>query len=170
MGIELRRISEQDTENILKWRNSWQIRSKFVFQESLTADMHQHWLDHQVKTGKVEQFIIVDSDSGRDIGSVYLRDIDRTHRKAEFGIYIGEDYARDKGYGTEATKLILRYAFDKMNLNRVFLRVFASNKQAIRSYEKCGFIREGTFRQDVMINGKGADMVFMSVLKDDQKY
>jgi UDP-4-amino-4,6-dideoxy-N-acetyl-beta-L-altrosamine N-acetyltransferase len=162
----IREATADDTENILKWRNNPLVRANFVHQELLTAETHLKWRDENVKTGKVAQFIIVDTDRNRDIGSVYLRDIDRENLKAEFGIYIGEDDARQQGHGVRAARLILEYAFKELGLNRVFLRVFSTNLPAIKSYEKVGFVREGLFRSDVIIGGECIDMVFMAILRE----
>jgi UDP-4-amino-4,6-dideoxy-N-acetyl-beta-L-altrosamine N-acetyltransferase len=163
----LRKITIQDTDNIIKWRNSPNVRSNFIQQELLTAEIHHQWLKEYVEQGKAVQFIIVDTDKGLDIGTTYLRDIDQKNQKAEFGIYIGEDGARKQGHATRATKLILDHAFSEINLNRVFLRVLADNHPAIKTYEKSGFVHEGLFRADVIIDGKALDVVFMSILKDD---
>jgi UDP-4-amino-4,6-dideoxy-N-acetyl-beta-L-altrosamine N-acetyltransferase len=163
----IRKITIQDTENIIKWRNSPSVRSNFLSQELLTAEVHHQWLKECVEQGKAAQFIIVDTDKGLDIGTTYLRDIDLKNRTAEFGIYIGEDGARRQGHAFRATKLILDHAFYEINLNRVFLRVLADNLPAIKTYEKSGFVREGLFRADVIIDGKALDVVFMSILKDD---
>ena len=163
-GVSLRPITGKDTDNILKWRNVPHVRKNFIFQERLTEAAHEHWLKTRIETGQVAQFIIVTEENG-DVGSAYLRDIDARHRKAEFGIYIGEENALGKGVGTMAARLILEYAFDVLELNKVFLRVFAENTGAIRSYERAGFVREGCFLQDVIIDDEPRDMVFMAVLR-----
>ena len=70
-----------------------------------------------VETGKVVQMIIAECDGDRPVGSVYVRDIDYEHNKAEFGIFIGEPDCLSKGYGTEATELMVEYAFTYLNLH-----------------------------------------------------
>jgi len=164
--VSLRPISRSDTANILKWRNSDNVRSNFVFQDILSREAHERWLNDYIDAGNAVQFIIVVDGLG-DIGSVYLRDVDKRHRKAEFGIFIGEECARGKGFGTVAAKLIVEHAFDVLDLNRVFLRVFADNIYAIKSYESAGFTREGCFIEDVIIDGKPRDMVFMAQLRSE---
>ena len=162
--IMLREIDMKDTDNIIRWRNNPNVRSKFCFQETFTNEMHMNWYNTRVKTGNVVQFIIVDQENNMDIGSVYLRDIDLKNRKAEFGIFIGENIARGKGSGTKATKRIIEYGFKELKLNKIFLRVFADNLRAIASYKKAGFEEEGIFKQDVIVNaGEYKDMVFMAI-------
>lgn len=167
--IYLRKISLSDTNNIIKWRNSPHVKRNFIYQEDLTKEEHELWLETKVKTGKVKQFIIVEKESELPIGSVYLRDIDYDNRKAEFGIFIGEKNALNRGYGTIATKIILAYAFSKLKLNKVFLRVFENNVYAIRSYKKSGFVQEGLFKQEVCIEKNFYNIMFMCILKNNYK-
>ena len=78
--------------------------------------------------------IICDLFTDMPFGSVYIRDIDRVHNKAEYGFFIGEDDARGRGVGTAAARLMLRYCFEEEKLHRIYLRVYSDNLQAIRSY------------------------------------
>lgn len=162
--IILRPITTDDTENIIRWRNNPVVRSNFIDQRLFTKEKHLQWLKTQVNTGKVSQFIIVDAVSQQDIGSVYLRDINRTSGEAEFGIFIGEDNARGKGFGQMAAKQILDYGFLALNLQCIFLRVFADNLLAINSYKKAGF-KENNRQETVNINGKPQKIIFMEINK-----
>jgi diamine N-acetyltransferase len=98
----------------------------------------------------------------RPIGFTYLSDI--AEQKAEFGIVIGERACQGKGYGTEATRLMLDYAFNILNLHNVMLKVAAYNEAGIRAYEKAGFQVIGRRREVKMINGKRWDMIYMDCL------
>lgn len=164
-NVTIRPITEADTDMIVKWRNAPSVMEHFIYRTPLTAEGHLNWFYNRVQTGEVAQFMILDGETG--VGSVYLRDIDMDNKKCEYGIFIGEDSCRGKGVGTAAAKLALDYAFGELGLNRVFLRVFADNIRAIKSYEKAGFRFEGRFRQDVLIDGVGYDMVFMGILRDE---
>lgn len=170
-GIYLRPITYADTDKIVSWRNSDAVRKNFIYQGLFTQESHENWLRTMVETGHVVQFMICDSVSGRALGSVFIRDIDRKHNKAEYGIFIGEADARGRGVGTAAAKLMLRYCFEEEGLHRVFLRVFAFNAQAIRSYEKAGFVREALLKDDVCIDGEYRDIVLMGSINpaDGQK-
>jgi len=166
-GVSIRKITEDDTDNIIKWRNNPDVNINFIYRRPLTKEDHLNWLHNKVNTGMVAQFIIYSEKLGRDVGSVYLRDIDNNYRKAEYGIFIGEECARGHGIGSKAAKLILKYGFEELGLNRIFLRVFARNERAIASYKKAGFVYEGLFRQDVILDGVKEDVVFMSILRED---
>lgn len=166
-AIYLRPMTYEDTGRIVAWRNSDAVRKNFIYQELFTREGHEHWIRTMVETGRVVQMIICETQGDRPVGSVYLRDIDRQHKKAEYGIFIGDDGARGKGYGTAAARLMIRYAFEEMGLHRLFLRAFADNTQAICSYEKAGFEREALLRDDVCINGCYRDIVLMGILNKD---
>lgn len=163
-GIRLRLMNREDTDAIVAWRNSDSVRKNFIYQALFTRESHENWIRTMVETGKVVQMIICDLGTGRPMGSVYIRDIDRQHRKAEYGIFIGEEAARGRGVGTATARLMLRYCFEEEGLHRVYLRVFADNVQAIRSYEKAGFVREGLLKDDVCIDGSYRDIVWMAAV------
>lgn len=163
-GIYLRLMMREDTELIVAWRNSEAVRRNFIYQELFTREGHESWIRNMVDTGRVVQMIICDTDTDRPLGSVYIRDIDRHHNKAEYGIFIGEPDARGRGVGTAAARLMLRYCFEEQRLHRVYLRVLAENLQAIRSYEKAGFAREGCLKGDVCIGGEYRDIVWMAAV------
>ena len=166
-NISIRPINEQDTDKIVKWRNNKKVKKNFVYQEDFTREGHLHWLHTKVDTGEVAQFIIEAAD--RAVGSCYLRDISSTNKSAEFGIFIGEDDARGKGYGTMAGKLLLDYGFNSLGLHRIFLRVFEDNTAAIRSYRKIGFREEGVFKDMIYQNGRYRSMVFMACFNENEK-
>ena len=167
-GIYLRRMTYDDTDLIISWRNSDAVRKNFIYQAEFTREGHENWIRTMVETGKVVQLMICETEDDMPVGSVYIRDIDRHHNKAEYGIFIGEERARGRGLGTAAAKLMLRYCFEEEKLHRVYLRVFAFNRQAIRSYEKAGFVQEGLLRGDVCIDGVYEDIVWMAAICPEQ--
>ena len=166
-GICLRLMTAEDTDRIITWRNRDAVRKNFIYQELFTKKGHESWVRNKVETGQAVQMIICDLLTDTPFGSVYIRDIDRVHNKAEYGIFIGEDGARGRGVGTAAARLMLRYCFEEEKLHRIYLRVYSDNLQAIRSYEKAGFAREGLLRDDVRIDGKYRDIQWMAAVSDN---
>lgn len=167
MKVYLRLMTREDTDLIVAWRNQDGVRKKFIYQELFTRQSHEHWWDTMIETGKAVQMILCEEGTDRPLGSVYVRDIDRQHRKGEYGIFIGEDDARGRGVGTQAARLMIAYAFEELKLHKLYLRVFADNAGAIRSYEKAGFVQEGYLKEEVLIDGEYRDMVWMAVLNRD---
>lgn len=165
-SVVLRRMSQEDTDYIVKWRNNERVRRNFIYRENFTAKSHESWIKNMVDTGRVEQFIICEGEEERRVGSVYFRDIDWEKKEAEYGIFIGEDDAVSKGYGTAAAELALAYAFEEMKLRKVILRVFTDNEAAIRSYEKAGFSKERLMPAVECSDGEKKDMFMMSIEKE----
>lgn len=101
------------------------------------------------------------------IGFVAFDEVRWVPRDAWVAIGIGEREYWGKGCGTDAMRLMLRYGFMALNLNRVSLGVFATNPRAVRSYEKCGFVHEGCIREFLLRDGKYWDMFQMGILRED---
>jgi RimJ/RimL family protein N-acetyltransferase len=89
------------------------------------------------------------------------------HGESFVGIGLGERQFWGKGYGTDAMRVILRYAFLELNLRRVALDVFEYNPRAIRSYEKAGFVYEGRVRDYLWREGRRWDLIFMGILREE---
>ena len=89
------------------------------------------------------------------------------HGDVFVGISIGERKNWGKGYGTDAMKVILRYAFQELNLRRVSLSTFEYNPRAVRSYEKAGFVHEGRLRKFLLREGQRWDMLIMGILREE---
>ncbi len=98
------------------------------------------------------------------IGYANLRDWHTPHRTAEFGITIGNASQRGRGFGTEATRLVLRWAFEMIGVHNVWLDTVSTNVAAIRAYEKAGFREIGRIREARRIGGGVADVVLMDCL------
>lgn len=160
--VVLESIGYEDTKLIVKWRNKDSVRNNFIFQDTFTEEIHNNWMKTKVETGDVVQFIIKELEANVPIGSVFLRDIDNKNRKAEFGIFIGEDCARGKGYGTESAQLICEYGFKELNLHKIMLRVFADNVGAVKSYGKAGFVNEAVLKDEIIQNDKFRDIILMA--------
>lgn len=103
------------------------------------------------------------------IGFVVLHSIEWNNQSALMAIGIGEAAYRGKGYGGDALRLILNYAFQELNLYRVGLDVIASNERAVHAYEKAGFRHEGACRGAVCRDGKRIDRMIMGILRDEWK-
>jgi len=106
-------------------------------------------------------------ESHEHIGNIYLREIDWVSRTAKLEVFIGNAENRGRGFGEEAVRQVLEYAFDTLGLRRVYLTVLAFNEAATTLYKKCGFREEGRLRQHVFKQGKYEDLLVMGVLRDE---
>jgi len=165
--ISLRPLLLSDSENIVRWRNSPEVKSHLYSQDDITIEQHIHYFNKYVLTEKIHQFVILncDDDVETAIGTTFLKNIDLRNKNAEFGIFIGDDSHRGKGYSIPAVIQTLEYGFWKLHLHRIYLSVMADNIPAIASYNTVGFIQEGVFRDTYNRNGKYINTVFMGILE-----
>lgn len=103
----------------------------------------------------------------RLIGFGALLSIRWNHRRAMLAIGIADRAYWGRGYGSDAVQLLLRYAFDELNLYRVGLNVWELNPRAVRAYEKAGFQREAVLRRDTLKDGCRSDSIMMGILQDE---
>jgi RimJ/RimL family protein N-acetyltransferase len=106
-------------------------------------------------------------DDDRLIGTCALSQLDADNGSALFHITIGEKSLWGRGFGTEATRLMIDHAFSGLGLHRVALTVFSFNERAIRSYRSVGFIVEGRAREAIWRDGRWWDEISMSILDID---
>jgi RimJ/RimL family protein N-acetyltransferase len=112
-------------------------------------------------------FTIVDLTTEETIGRGMLFSVDLVNRGAMLGIVIGEKDYWSKGYGVDATRLLLEYAFNLLNLNSVMLGVFAFNERAIACYRRVGFREIGRRRQARIIGERKHDAILMDILAEE---
>ena len=169
--VRLRKIESTDTGNIIKWRNSDEVKNSFIFRDELTEDIHNKWLENKVYTLNVIQYIIEikNSEDYTPVGTVYIRDIDYINSSGEFGIFLGEKDSRGIGIGSLTTKMFLNFAHKEFGLHRIFLRLLSENIIAYKTYINCNFNFEGVFRDMIKINEKYVDVIFMSSIDNSNK-
>ena len=109
--------------------------------------------------------LVVEVD-GEVIGDCQLHDIDHFNRRCELGIELGRDYW-GKGYGQDAVRTFVDYAFTHLNMNRIGLQVLADDARAVGAYTNAGFVEEGRLRQHTIVEGRVCDELVMSVLRED---
>lgn len=116
---------------------------------------------------KMHVYAIHDKQTDQLIGRTLLMNIDQVNRSAMFGILMGEKTHWGKGYGTEATRLLLEFAFHGLNLHSVQLGTYAFNKRAIRCYQKVGFQEIGRRREARIVGERKYDVLLMDILASE---
>lgn len=160
-------VREQDLPLLHAWIND---RSLVLFSapyHPVDEFDHRAWFESLQGRSDVVLFGIRLVESDELIGTCQLCNIHPVHRNSELRIRIGKREAQGLGYGGEALGLLLRHAFCDLNLERVYLWVFASNDRAIRLYESAGFKREGVLRNAAHIDGRYVNLIAMGVLRKE---
>jgi RimJ/RimL family protein N-acetyltransferase len=172
---ELVRLTMDDPQIIAELDSKWGRDSEYF--RLLTSEASRLWSVKKIKDWiekdleKEENnnffFLIRTLEGDQLIGGIGLDGVDWANGESFVGIGLGEREAWGKGYGTDAMRIILRYAFTELNLRRVSLDVFEYNPRAVRSYEKAGFTHEGRVRRYLHREGKRWDLIFMGILREE---
>lgn len=138
-------------------------------QETFTFEqVERHCQKIAAADDRVDLAITLPGDN-RYIGEVVLNDIDRHNRSANFRIALASESLFGRGYGTEATRLIIDFGFRTLKLHRIELEVYDFNPRAHHVYEKIGFVREGVRRDVLLWEGKYQSAIVMSILEDEYR-
>lgn len=158
----------EDAERWAEWFNDLAVTIPLGDEAyaSSTLEGEQETITSIIKS-RDHVFSIVDVETNTLIGRCLLFGINRVDRTAMFGIVIGEKSYWGRGYGQEATRLMLDYAFNLLNLNSIMLGVFTFNAQAISCYLNVGFKEIGRRRQARIIGGKKYDAILMDILAEE---
>jgi len=167
--VKLGPIERDYLPSYVAWLNDWDVRRFLApnLPHPYTIQDEEDWFNHQRNDASSRHFAILTLAEGKLIGNCGLHQIDWSNRHAIFGIVIGDKNYWGKGFGTDATRTILRYAFEEANFHRVALEVFDFNPRGMRVYERCGFKLEGTRRQALFREGAWHDEHIMAILRDE---
>jgi RimJ/RimL family protein N-acetyltransferase len=168
--VSLRELSIEDVEDRYNWCLDKDVTKHLNMPNKyppFTKEETKNWIEMCIKkTNGYEQKAIIGHD-GVHIGWVDLKNIDKLNKHAELGIAIGKKDYWGKGYGLAAMKEMLDYGFNKLDLNKIWLRVEIDNIAAIKSYQRIGYVEEGILRQDRLRDGEYIDRVRMSIIKSE---
>jgi RimJ/RimL family protein N-acetyltransferase len=164
----LRALEQEDLPRCVRWFNDPDVRRFLVMRYPLSMTEEEQWWASRVERAQDnDHAFAIEAEDGTHIGNIGLHNWERENRRAMLGIAIGDKRYWGQGYGTDAIRAMLGWAFGYLNLNRVYLTVYAHNERAIRCYEKCGFQHEGTMRQAQYIDGRYVDEWTMGILRDE---
>ena len=164
--VLLRAIELSDADILRDMINDEEIE-QMMWGYSFPVAKHQQikWLENlSAEQSTFRAMVDVD---GTAIGTIILSDIDLRSGTAEIHIKLAKSSERGKGYGTDATKALLRYAFDELRLSCVYCCVKEDNIASQKMFEKCGFIKEGCLRSRVYRKGRHYDFYAYSILKSE---
>jgi len=167
--VRLRAIERSDIPTFVRWFNDPEVRRYLLMYTPMSHAQEERWFASTLERQDDFLFGIEarEADTWVHIGNLGLHRVDWRNRCALFGIVLGEKSYWGRGYGTEATRTMLRYAFDELNLHRVELETYAFNPRARRCYHKAGFRDEGVRREAHYRDGVYHDVYTMAILKAD---
>ncbi|MBW3623362.1 MAG: GNAT family N-acetyltransferase [Armatimonadetes bacterium] len=152
----------------LRWINDYEVTRTLSSQlRPMTMEEEEKWWEQTQTETRKAAFTIYERETLRPIGNTDLFDIDHFHRTAVFGLMIGEKDCWGKGYGTEATRLMLEYGFTGQGLHNILLEVYSCNERAIRAYTRAGFREIGRRREAIRLLNRPYDIVLMDCLSTE---
>lgn len=161
----LTRIEYRDTENLLRMRNLPEIYRMCRQFDLLHESNHANWINAQAKNPSISMYAIREHQEGDAIGVCGLTDIDLINRRAEFSLYI-DPMMQGRGIGLIALGKLLEKGFNSYNLNTIWGETFDGNP-AISTFEKLGFVKEGTRRQFYFREGRYIDAHLYSISREE---
>lgn len=164
--VRLRAPEPADRERMHRWLNNPELTRHIMVRYPQAPESRRIQRETESELGFRSAAFSIDTLDGRHIGACWLG-ASPEDRVARLGIHLGEQDLLGKGYGTDALRVLCRFAFDMMDVHRVELEVFAENPRAIRAYEKVGFRHEGTLREADYRYGRRRDIVVMGLLRDE---
>lgn len=167
--MRLRTLRENDVYGMLDWMHDPEVNQFFRFDaNSMTEEKALAFVEQAQKDmqDRINYNFAITEEDDEYLGTISLKDVDWEAGTAEFAISL-RTKAQGKGLATKATKEILRFAFEDLGLNRIYLNVLSDNKKAIHLYEKCGFINEGEFVNHLLLRGKLRSLKWFAILKDN---
>ncbi|MDP1459804.1 GNAT family protein [Bacillus wiedmannii] len=143
-SICIREIEEEDIECLRNWRNQENIKKYFINQDDITVKQQEEWFQNYKQKQDDKMFVIEETTNGyTKIGAVALYHINFHTHTVEFGrLMIGNELFVGKGYGKQAANLVCKYAFEVLNMEKIYLRVLVYNIKAIQLYHDIGFVIE----------------------------
>lgn len=165
--VRLRAREPADALRHVRWLNDIEVTRwiRVDYPQSFAAQQRRS--NGEATPSYTRAALAIDTLEGLHIGNCSLSTSDPANREGLLGILIGEPAYRNGGYGTDAMRLLCRYGFEQMNLQRIELTVYGENARAIRVYEKVGFRHEARRRQAHFIDGRYEDVVVMGLIRGE---
>lgn len=167
--IRLREYKKSDIELVQMYINNVDVKRNInpgiPFPVTLLDE--EKWFESCTALKDKYNFAIETLQDNIYLGGCGINEIDWKNSKAVVGIFIGNKEYWDKGYGTDAMRVLIKFIFNEMNINKIKLNVHDFNERAIRSYEKCGFKKEGVLRNELYRDGRYYDIIVMGLFKEE---
>ena len=167
--LYLRGLEKSDLEGeYFDWLNDREV-TKFLESGGFpnTLEKMEEFYRNTALSNNNAIFAIVDKETDRHIGNIKLGPVDWIGRIAPLGIMIGNKESWGKGHATEAIRLVLDYAFNRLNLHKVNTGIAAIHQASLQAFEKAGFETEGTAKSNFFFEGSYCDALYLGITKED---
>ncbi len=168
--VSLRAVEPGDLEKLRDWRNIEGFRKNFREHRELSILNQQIWFEKVSVSQNDYMFSIINSETKELIGACGLLYINWIIRSADYSFYIGKDgqYIDNEGYADEATQLLLKYGFDQLGLNKIWMELYEFDQVKIDFFTgKHKFKKDGILRQNCFKDGKYHDSFLISLLQSE---
>jgi RimJ/RimL family protein N-acetyltransferase len=160
--VWLRPLERRHLDQTLEWANDPELMRLLNRANTVSRDEHEQWFA-AIQNREDCRYFAIETADGSHIGNVWLWNIEPRNRRAELRIMMDLNHA-GKGAGTESITRLCDYAFERLNLHKVYAYVLAINPRARRSFEKAGFVLEGTLREDRWTGEAFTDVYLLGIL------
>lgn len=164
--VTLRILEKSDIQMVRKWRNSPENYRNFANWDFITAVQQDNWFAQRGSSRKDLRMIIVENTTGKPIGITHLESIDYRSRNASWGIYIAETEFRVRVFAAEATLLLFDYAFEYLNLIKIYGNTLSTNPRGRKFHQLAGFQEEAVFKKHVYVKNTYADLIWIALFKE----
>jgi diamine N-acetyltransferase len=164
-------LSVDFAADIMRWKNDKSLAELILSKYQMTTlEEAKNWIlrNSADKNQVLRGIFVVENSQKTLVGVVRLMFIDTHNKHAEFGIYVGDSQHRGKGYGQIATQLMVKEAFERQALHKVYLKVDETNTNAIKSYQKVGFEIDGKMKDHVFDGKSYKTLLLMSVIEKNK--
>lgn len=170
--VRLRKLQEKDAPFMTEWMHDSEISQYFQKDmERITLEDARKFCreaggTQHIEDGTSVHYAIVEESADEYLGTISLKEIDLQNRSAEYAVSTRK-CAHGKGIAIQATGLILKEGFERLNLHRIYLNVLSENVRAVKFYEKVGFRFEGEFRDSVRVRGEWKSQRWYAMLENE---
>jgi len=164
--VDLCPFTWEQAQQYLGWVNQQQLAQRLIRVRPVSPGEHQRWYDSLVSRSDAVVFSVVHREWQQYLGNCWLWGIHPVHRSAELRILFGHERANGQGLGSEACRGLVNFAFQQLNLEKVFLYVLVDNPAAVRCFEKAGFVTEARLEREYFVAGAYRDGLRMARWRD----
>jgi RimJ/RimL family protein N-acetyltransferase len=161
----LRKLEAEDLDRTWRWLHRPDVYRKIGVQVPISKSDQQQWFSRLTNSKNKLVFAICVRETDDHIGNVSIDMIDWRHRNARFSIFLGDESSRGAGYGSDAIRTLINYAFEFLNLHKIWCKTDDSDPAVLRFYEKLGFRREGTLIQHEFHEGEYVNKVMLAIVR-----